>query len=88
MAVVKVEPTKEHSVPYDTSDDVVPTLLEEIAVAGNTAELKAELGSPLEVTPENAAREKELIEAVAQAKKPKNLEKQSTAFAAASFLRS
>ena len=88
MAVVKVEPTKEHSVPYDTSDDVVPTLLEEIAVAGNTAELKAELGAPLEVTPENAAREKELIKAVAQAKKPKNLEKQSTAFAAASFLRS
>ena len=87
MTVVKIEPTKEHPVPYDTSDDDVPTLLEEIAVAGNTAELKAALGAPLEVTAEDAEREKELIDAVAQAKKPKNLKKQSTAFAAATFLR-
>ena len=26
MTVVKIEPTKEHPVPYDTSDDEVPTL--------------------------------------------------------------
>ena len=64
MAVVKIEPTKEHPVPYDTSDEKVETFLDEMAVAGNTAELQVELGASLEVTEADAARQKELLEAV------------------------
>ena len=64
MPTTKIEPTRDKPVPYDTSDDVVPTLLEELAVAGNTAELKAEL-VPARKTEADADREKKLLEAVA-----------------------
>ena len=87
MPVVKIEPTKEHSVPYDTTAQKTETLLDEIAVAGNTAELLVDLGAPLDVSEKDAAKEKELLNAVASAKKPANLKTPSTAFAAAAFLR-
>lgn len=83
----RVEPTKDKPIPYDLSDDVTPTLLEELAVAGNTAELKAQLGAPLEVTAETAEKEKSLLKEVIEKKKTKNLTNQTTAFAAAQFLR-
>jgi len=87
MPVVQVEPTKSHPVPYDLSEEKPATLTDEIAVAGNTAELQVEMGAPLEVSEADAAREKELLEAVANAQKPANLTNQTTAFAAAAFLR-
>ena len=87
MPTTKIEPTKDKPVPYDTSDDTVPTLLEELAVAGNTAELKVELGAPLEISEADAEREKKLLEAVVKDKSTKNLTNQTTAFAAAAFLR-
>lgn len=87
MPTVKVEPTTEHKVPYDLSEEKPKTLLEEMAVAGNTAELQVELGAALDVSEADAAREKELLEAVAKAKKPSNLKEPNTAFAAAAFLR-
>lgn len=73
--------------PYDLSEEKTKTLLEEMAVAGNTAELQVELGAALDVSEADAAREKELLEAVAKAKKPSNLKEPNTAFAAAAFLR-
>jgi len=87
MPVVKIEPTKEYSVPYDTTAQKTATVLDEIAVAGNTAELLVELGAPLNVSEKDAAKEKELLNAVASAKKLSNLKTPSTAFAAAAFLR-
>ena len=87
MPVVKIEPTKEYSVPYDTTAQKTETLLDEIAVAGNTAELLVDLGAPLNVSEKDAAKEKELLNSVASAKKPANLKTPSTAFAAAAFLR-
>jgi len=87
MPVVKIEPTKEYSVPYDTTAQKTATVLDEIAVAGNTAELLVDLGAPLNVSEKDAAKEKELLNAVASAKKLSNLKTPSTAFAAAAFLR-
>lgn len=87
MPVVQVEPTNDYPVPYDLSEEKPATLLEEIAVAGNTAELQVEMGAPLDVSEGDAEKEKELLRAVAQAKKPSNLTNQNTAFAAAAFLR-
>src|SRR6056300_1125710 len=87
MTTVKVEPTKDKPVPYDTSDDVAPSLLEELAVAGNTAELQVELGAPLEVDAATAEKEQKLLKDVVEKRKTKNLTNQTTAFAAASFLR-
>ena len=87
MPVVKIEPTDEHSVPYDLSDQEPATFVEEVEVAGATAELLVELGAPLEVDPETAHREKELLEAVVKHKKKAPLERINTAYAASAFLR-
>ena len=87
MSVVQVEPTKDYPVPYDLSEEKPTTLLDEMAVAGNTAELQVELGATLDISEGDAAREKELLEAVANAQKPANLTNQTTAFSAAAFLR-
>ena len=87
MTIVNVEPTKEKALPYDTDDEIAPTLLEQLAVAGNTVEMQVALGASLNLSEEDAAREKELLEAVLRKQKPDGLKKPNTAFAAASFLR-
>ena len=87
MSEVLIEPTKDHPVPYDLAEEKPATLLDEMAVAGNTAELQESLGADFDVTEGDTQREKELLDAVANAKKPSNLTNQSTAFAAATFLR-
>jgi len=87
MSEVLIEPTKDHPVPYDLAEEKPATLLDEMAVAGNTAELQESLGAEFDVTEGDTQREKELLDAVANAKKPSNLTNQSTAFAAATFLR-
>jgi hypothetical protein len=69
------------------ADEKPSTLLEEMAVAGNTAELQESLGASLDISEGDVEREKELLRAVAESKKPTNLSNQTTAFAAAAFLR-
>lgn len=64
MATVSVEPTDEYPVPYDDTDDAVPTLLEQLAVAGNTAELQVALGASLEMNPKTLSEARELLEGV------------------------
>jgi hypothetical protein len=59
---VKVDPTAEHKVPFDTSDEKPNTLLDELAVAANTIELQHELGATLEVDEETAEQEKKLLD--------------------------
>jgi len=92
MPVVKVEPTNEYPVPYSLDDETPKDLIEEIAVAGNTAELQVELGAPLELPDESDQRKlKALIEQASKrrGKDSENnpLAKTNTAYAAASFLR-
>ena len=88
MPIVNVEPSKDHPVPFDLSEQEPTTFIEEVQVAGATAELLAELGAPLEVTPEDAEREKKLLEAVVKNRKKEPLQQLSTAYGAAAFLRS
>lgn len=87
LPVVKVEPTKDKPVPYDTSDDKVSTLMDEITVAGNTAELQQSLGASITLGEEDLAGEKELLDAVVRDKDTKALKSPNTAFAATAFLR-
>lgn len=89
MPVVKVEPTKDHSIPYDDAEEKPNSLMEDLAVAGNTAELQEALGASfdLETSPKDAEREKALFDAVLKNKKTKNLREPQVAIAAASFLR-
>lgn len=82
-----MEPTKEHPLPYDESDETAGSYLEELAVAGKTAELKEALGAPIEVSEADITKEQELLEAVVKARNPAGLKKQSTALAASAFLK-
>jgi len=83
----KIEPTNDKPIPYDISDDTVPTALEEMAVAGNTADLKEALGATLDLDEFVEDKEKKLLDAVIKDKKTKNLTNQSTAIAASAFLK-
>lgn len=87
MAVVKIEPTKDHPLPYDTEEPEAKDFMEEVAIAANTAELLEELGAPLEVDPSTLDREKALIEAVAKRQQAAPLKNYSTALAASGFLK-
>ena len=87
MPTVHIEPTSDHPVPFSSDDEVASTFIEEVAVAGNTAELQVELGAPLEVDEKTAAQEQNLIEQAIKNRKTKNLTNPNTAFAAAAFLR-
>lgn len=87
MPVVKIEPTKDHPVPFSLEPEEPKTFVEEIQVAGATAELLAELGAPIEVDAETADREKKLLEAVVKNKRKEPLQQINTAFAAAAFLK-
>lgn len=90
MPVVKIEPTDQHPVPYSLDDETPKTLVEEIAVAGNTAELQVELGASLELPTD--ADQRKLKALISEASKRKNPDKSAlsqtnTAYAAAAFLR-
>lgn len=87
MPTVEIEPDRSHPLPYAVDDEMEPTLLEELAIAGNTAELKHALGAPLEVDASTADRERRLLESVITSKDATPLTNQTTAFAAAAFLR-
>jgi hypothetical protein len=87
MPIVQIEPTDEHPVPYDTSDEVASTFIEELEVAGKTAELQVDLGAPLELEPNEAAKQENLLKEAIKSKKSSSLTNVNTAFAAAAFLK-
>ena len=87
MPILKVEATDEFPIPYDWADEGTANFAEEMAVAGNTAELMAHLGAPIEVAPEDFEREKKLLEAVVKDQDKAPLTQINTAYAAAAFLR-
>lgn len=87
MPVINVEPTDEYDVPYSEHDESADSFIDQVGVLANTAELQVELGAPLEITEEDAEREKQLLEAALRSKKIENFQTPTTAFAAAGFLR-
>lgn len=87
MPVIKVEPTKDHPVPYLMEEPELPDFMSEVAVAASTAELLEEMGAPLEVDLDTLEHEKALIEAVAKRQQVAPLKNYTTALAAAGFLK-
>jgi len=87
MPVVKVETTKDHPVPYDTSEEKPETLLDELAICANTADLLDQLGAPLEIKPENFEREKKLIDKAIKGGEVAAMRTQPAGLAARDFLR-
>jgi hypothetical protein len=87
MPVVNVEPTDEYPVPFSTDEEKPDSFLEDMIIAANTAELKHELGAPLEIAADDVDREKALLLDAIKKKKVGAVTHQTTAYAAASFLR-
>ena len=87
MPTVEITPTADKPVPFNTDDETPKTFIEEVAVAGATAELQVQLGAPLEVDESTAEKEKALIEAAIRNRKTKELANTNTAFAASAFLK-
>jgi hypothetical protein len=87
MSRIKVTPTTEHPVPYDLEEPKLDSFLEELTVAGNTADALEALGAPLEVDPVTLDREKALIDAVVKDQHIAPLGNYSTALAASAFLK-
>lgn len=87
MPVVKLDPTDEFPVPFSTDEETTTTFLDEMIVAGNTAELLEELGAPLEVDLSTFEREKSLIDTVVKGQKAAPLKNYSTALAVSGFLK-
>jgi hypothetical protein len=87
MPIIHVEPTDEHPVPYDTREEKPATFVEELEVAGKTAELQVELGADLNLDPADAAKQANLLKEAIKKQKGKNLTSINTAFAAAAFLK-
>lgn len=87
MPIVEITPTPDKPVPFNTDDETPTTFVEEVAVAGATAELQVALGAPLEVDESTAEKEKTLLQKAIESKKATGLTSPTTAFAAAAFLR-
>jgi len=87
MPILKVEATAEFPTPYDWADEGTTSFIDELAVAGGTAELMAHLGASIEVSPEDYEREKRLLKAVVKNQDKAPLTQINTAYAAAAFLR-
>jgi len=90
MKIINIVPTKDHPVPYDTSEETPETFIEELEVAANTVEMQETMGAfgaTLELSPEDEEREKRLLEDVVKNHKSKNLALPNTAYAAAAFLK-
>jgi hypothetical protein len=87
MPRVKLKPKNDVPVPYDDEDEKSNSLLDELEIAGNTAELQASLGAVLEVSEEDAFKEAQLLESYLQRNETPPIRSPLTALAASQFLR-
>jgi len=88
MTVTRIEPTREYPPPYDNSDERSSTLIEELTVAANTAELQHALGAPLDTEQLDPAQTQKLFNDALQGKeKSREVTNHAMAYAAAAFLR-
>ena len=89
MPIVKIEPTKDHPIPFDLSDEDFDNFADKLASVGNTAELLEQLGAPIELSKDNVEEEAALLDAAIDNKKITPLTQSlPAALGAAAFLRS
>ena len=88
MPIIKAEPSKDHPVPFDLSDEDFDNFADKLASIGNTAELLEQLGAPVESTKENLEEEAALLDAAIDKQKISPLQSSlPAALGAAAFLR-
>ena len=85
--MIKVEPTKDHLVPYIAQDAQTKTFTDELAVTANTLSLLEELGAGPDIDPETARAEKSLVENALKKQNKKAMQSVTTAaYAAREFI--
>lgn len=83
--MIKIDPTDDHPVPYNTAPEELNTFQDEVVVAANTAEMLEQLGSPIEIDTADIDKTVELFKS--RKKTTTELRKPETAFAASLFLK-
>lgn len=86
LKTLEIDPQDDIPLPYNLDDEEPDTLLEELAVAGNTAELQKTLGASLGLSAEDLKEQTKLIDKVAAGDKTP-LTQPVPALAAAAFIR-
>lgn len=84
---VKIEPTKEHKIPYTVEDDTTDSFLDELKVVATTQELLEQLGGPPELDAETAKRTATVLDQALKSQDKTALTTPGVAFAAREFLR-
>ena len=83
--MIKLEPTSDHPVPFDVSEEPPKTQKDAIAVAANTANLIKELGGTIDFTEKDG---KQVVDLVTKAAKtPKHIKSPGQASAASEILK-
>jgi hypothetical protein len=85
--MIPVEPTLEHQVPFDLSDEQPKTHADAVAVAINTVDLISQLGGSIDFDNEDLHRAKALITGEGKGKTPKHVTSSAEASAAHNLIR-
>ncbi|MFZ9585595.1 MAG: hypothetical protein ACO280_11665, partial [Pseudohongiellaceae bacterium] len=86
-AMIPVEPTAEHSIPFDLTDEQPKTHADAVAVAVNTADLIGQLGGSIDFDNEDLHKAKALITGEGKSKTPKHVASAAEAAAAHHLIR-
>jgi len=85
--MIPVEPTSEHSIPFDLSDEQPKTHADAVGVAVNTVDLISQLGGSIDFDNEDLHKAKSLITGEGKTKTPKHVTASSEAAAAHHLIR-
>lgn len=83
---IKIEPTKEHKIPYDVQDDETETYIDELKVVANTQDLLEQLNGPPEMDMETAVKSSKLLEQSLKNQDKKALGTEAVAYGAKAFV--
>ena len=79
VLMIEIQPTAEHKLPFDLSEELPSTLAESVAIAANTADLISQLGGSMDFTTEDFAKATALVQGEKQTPQVKNITSTGTA---------
>lgn len=85
--MIQIEPSKDHPVPFDLSEEKPKTLSDSIAIAANTADLIDSLGGSIDFSDKDEQAARELIKGQAKTASPQHLTNPGVAKYASAILK-
>lgn len=85
--MIPVEPTSEHPVPFDLSDELPKTHADAVSVAVNTVDLISQLGGSLDFADDDLHKAKSLITGEGKTRTPKHVSSSAEAAAAHNLIK-